>query len=98
MATLNVQEKFDPSGAHTQNATLNAAVTLTPPNANSRSLLMQCTGQNVRFTLDVTGTTPTATVGFLLYAGEPPLLVRVSSTVKVIEVAATATLIYQWGA
>jgi len=59
-------------------------------------MLMQCTGQNVRFTLD--GTTPEATVGFLLYVGQPPLLVRVSGTVKVIEEAATATLIYQWGA
>ena len=54
-------------------------------------------GQNVRYTLD--GTTPTASKGFLLKAGDPPVIIPITSgmLVKVIEEAASADLQYQWG-
>ena len=56
-----------------------------------RMVLLQCTAQNVRWTDD--GTTPTATVGMLLYAGADPYPFTGDITaLKVIQVAATAVL------
>ncbi len=84
-----------PVGSHTRNASLSSAVTLTKP-ATATRLLIQCETQNVKFTLD--GTAPTATTGFLLVASDPAILIPVGGTaVKVIEVAASASINYQWG-
>lgn len=97
IATQSVEFHFTPVGSHADGASISSALTLTPPNDDASKLLMQALGQNVRFTLD--GTTPTATKGFQLVAGDPPLLLPVTSstTVKVIEETATADLQYQWG-
>lgn len=86
---------FVPLGAHAQRNDLNAVRTLTPAAGVAADVLMiQCQTKDVRFTLD--GSNPSATVGLLIKAGDPPLIIRTSS-VKVIEVAATAVLDYQWG-
>jgi hypothetical protein len=53
--------------------------------------LLQATGQNIRWTDD--GTTPTATVGMLLYAGGDPYpFTGDLAALKFIQVAATAVL------
>lgn len=87
---------FDPLGSHTSNATISSATTLTPP-TGATLLMIQATGQNVLITLD--GTTPTATAGFTLYAGDPPSLVPVAedAVIQVIESTATARINYQFG-
>lgn len=85
-----------PVGDHTSNGSISSAVTLTPP-ATANALLIQATGQNVRYTLD--GTTPTASVGFVLRQDDQPLIVDVGAgmEIKVIQESATATVQYQWG-
>lgn len=87
---------FNPLGAHNDGLAISAAATLTPA-AGATKLLIQALDQNVRYTLD--GTTPTATKGFQLKAGDPPIIVPVDAdtTVKLIEEAATADVQYQWG-
>ena len=82
-------------GSHTQNGTISAATVLSVP-ATANGLLVQCTTKNIRYTLD--GTTPTASIGFLLTADTDPVLIMVHSddtVITVIEVAATGTVIYQ---
>ena len=87
--------RFDPIGSHTDGTAISSAATLTPADGATK-LLIQALDQNVRFTLD--GTTPTASTGFQLVAGDPPVMIWVAgATVKVIEEAATADLQYQWG-
>ena len=88
---------FTPIGAHTSQNNLSTARTLTPPNPSATKLLVQCITQNVRYTLD--GTTPTATLGFRLVAGDSPYIipVAVGNTVKFIEETATAVLQSQFG-
>lgn len=91
---------FNPIGAHSDGATISSATTLTPPTGLAvgvAKLLIQTVSQNVRYTLD--GTTPTATTGFQLVAGDPPIIIPIgaNTTVKVIQEAATADLQYQWG-
>ena len=96
VVTYAVEQIFEPVEAHQVITSLAAAHTLTaPPDASV--LLVQAFGQAVRFTLD--GTTPTATTGFQLAAGDAPLLLPISpcSRVRLIEEAAGATLQYQWG-
>ena len=82
-------------GSHTQNALLSTAVSISVP-ATAGVWYAQCETQNVRFTLD--GTVPTAAKGFVIKAGDPPIRVPVEpeSTIKVIEVSATAVLDYQF--
>lgn len=83
-----------PVGTHTSNGTLGSAVTLNKP-AGANAIIIQTTGQNVRYTLD--GTAPTTTLGFLLIADQAPVRMPVGGTaVKVIQVAATAIIQYQW--
>lgn len=91
---------FNPIGAHNDGTAISTAVTLTPPSglaAGVARLLIQAIGQNVRYTLD--GTPPTATTGFQIVAGDPPIVIPIApgTTVKVIEEAATADIQYQWG-
>lgn len=85
---------FDGVGSHTQNTSLSTAQTIAIPDG-ANALLVQCTGQNVRYTLD--GTTPTATVGFVLVANDPPVLLFGASddvTLRFIQTAASAVLEY----
>jgi len=87
--------RFDPIGSHADGTTISSATTLTPADGATK-LLIQALDQNVRLTLD--GTAPTASKGFQLVAGDPPVMVWIAgSTVKVIEEAATADIQYQWG-
>jgi len=83
------------SGSHAQDATISAATTLTQP-AGANAILIQAFAQNVRYTLD--GTTPTATLGFRIAAGDEKLIPVPASgmTVKVIEETASASIDYQW--
>lgn len=92
--------RFNPIGAHYDGTAISSATALTPPAglaAGAAKLLIQALTQNVRYTLD--GTTPTASKGFQLVAGDPPIIIPVDSStvVKVIEEAATADIQYQWG-
>jgi hypothetical protein len=97
-ASFTLSNNFYPVGAHTKDTAVNTVKTLTPP-SGANCLLLQTTTKDVRYTLD--GSVPDATTGFLLSAGEPILLmVNPGETVKVpkvIEVAASAVLQYQWG-
>lgn len=91
----NNPNSFSLIGSHTQNSSLSSAVTVTLT-SGANGLLVQCTGTNVRYTLD--GTTPTSTTGFVLYATANPVLLLASSDdtqFKFIESAASAVLIYQ---
>lgn len=83
-----------PVGSHTS-AGVASSTTLTAP-AGSSAILLQATAENIRFTLD--GTTPTASTGFQLRAGDAPLLVMLLNVtaLKFIEETATAALQYQW--
>ena len=88
--------QFAPVGSHGFDPTLTSAVALVnPPGATK--LLIQALTQNVRYTLD--GTTPTASKGFQLKAGDPPVIIPISSrtTVKIIQESATASVQYQFG-
>lgn len=94
--TLDTVQTLNPvAGGYTSGRTISAATTLTPVSGATK-LLLQTTGQNIRFTLD--GTTPTASAGFQLKAGDPPIVIPVSSAtiIKVIQEAATAVLTEQW--
>ncbi len=84
---------FTPVGAHTSNATLTSAVTLTPPTGATK-LLIQIFTANVRYRLD--GTNPTASVGFRWAAGDSVVL-SVNSAVRIIQESAGAGVEYQWG-
>lgn len=88
---------FTPTvSGHNSGLTISSATTLTIP-AGATQLMIQALTQNVRFTLD--GTTPTASLGFQLAAGDPPIILPISSTtvVKVIQETATASLQYNFG-
>jgi len=88
--------EFNPIGSHTNDTNISSATTLTPPTGATK-IMMQAVGQNVRFTLD--GTAPTASKGFQLAAGDPPVIVPMGlrTTLKVIQEAATPDFNYQWG-
>lgn len=85
---------YAPVGTHS-NPTFATATALEKP-AGATQLLIQVSGQNVRFTLD--GSDPSATKGFLITAGSDPLIISVpgSTVIKLIQVAATATVQLQW--
>ena len=90
-----IDAPFAAVGDQTRNATLNAAVTMTAP-AGANTLWMSVETQNVRVRFD--GTAPTATVGLLLYAGQTYILgVAALQAIRLIEVAASAVINYQWG-
>lgn len=88
--------QFAPLGGHYDGTTISSATELTPPDG-AKKLMIQALDKNVRITLD--GTTPTATCGFRLTAGDPPMIIPISvlTIVKVIQEAATADIQYQWG-
>jgi hypothetical protein len=92
---MNDLLRFDPIGSHVDGTDISSASTLSPEDGATK-LLIQALDQNVRITLD--GTTPTASKGFQLLAGDPPVLIWIAdSTIKVIEEAATADIQVQWG-
>lgn len=81
-------------GTHGTDTTISTATTLTPP-VGATKLILQAQGQDVRYTLD--GTTPTASVGFILYAGDTATIpVGQSAVVKVIEATSGGAVAYQW--
>src|SRR5688572_10775987 len=92
-----VEADFKPLGAHIDGTAISSAVILsdTAP-AGASKLLIQALTQNIRFTLD--GSVPTATTGFQLKAGDPPVLIPYGSgtIITVIEEAASADLQAQW--
>ncbi len=87
---------FNPVGAHNADSSGSVARTLLPV-AGATKVLLQATTQNIRFTIG--NTTPTATVGFRLTAGEVPLVVPLSpnTVIQWIQETATATLQSQFG-
>ena len=82
-------------GTQARNAALSAAVSLTAP-AGATGLLIQAFTQSVRFTLE--NTVPTATVGFQVSTTDGVVLIPVTpgQVIKVIEVAASASIEYLW--
>ena len=87
---------FNPLGAHNDGLTITSATVITLTTGATK-ILMQALTQNIRYTLD--STTPTATLGFQLKAGDPPIIVILEDGVvlTVIEETATADLQYQLG-
>lgn len=81
-------------GVHTELAA--AASTPIGMPAGAKRILIQALSQNVRYTLD--NTAATATKGFQLKAGDPPILIPIgpSMGLHVIQEAATAEIEYQW--
>lgn len=85
---------YAPIGSHSSGASISTAQTLTKP-AGASQIMIQALTQNVRYTLD--GTDPTASLGFQLLAGNPPVIIAVpGASIKVIQETATASLQYQW--
>ena len=85
---------FEPVGAHNDGLDISSAVTITIPTGATK-ILMQVQTQNARYTLD--GTAPTASKGFQLKDGDPPIIITFgnATVLKMIEEAATADLQYQ---
>lgn len=83
-------------GGH-QSYALGAAVFQPNQPIGANLLLVQALTQNARYTLD--GTTPTASVGFQLKAGDPPRYIEMAEGVKVIffREAAGAVLEFNFG-
>ena len=86
---------FNPVGANNTGLDISSAVTITLTGATK--IQIQCSAQNVRYTLD--GTAPEAAVGFQLKADDPPIILElgIDTTLKMIEEAATTVLNYQLG-
>jgi len=95
MATIQDSLWLNPVGSHSDGVDISSAVTLTPA-TGSVKLLIQALEQNIRYTLD--GTVPTASKGFQIKAGDPPITIPIGddTVIKVIEEAATADMQYQW--
>jgi hypothetical protein len=78
--------------SYVQVTSLGSATTLTIP-AGARGAHIQAESQNVRYRLD--GTSPTASVGMILYAGDPPTVLTDFAglnAAKFIEVTGSAKL------
>lgn len=88
-------DKYSVVGSHYDGTTISSVVTLTPP-TGAHGIRMQTHTQNVRYTLD--GTVPTASKGFQVKAGDPAIVLPLSTSMvlKVIEETATADIQYQW--
>ncbi len=86
---------LNPIASHSGSVVISSAFTVPIP-AGATKVVMQAISQNVRYTLD--GTAPTTTLGFQMFASDPPVTIPIgSSTVlKVIQEAATASLQYQF--
>lgn len=88
---------FNPYGAH-NSLSLTTVQTLTQP-SGSTQFIVQALSNNVRITVSENGTTPTASTGFQIKAGDPPSIIPIGSRsiIKVISEIGTANLEYQWG-
>lgn len=83
-----------PVGAHTTDATVDAATALARP-AGASFVRIQAETQAIRYTVD--GTTPTAATGFLLAVGvEKDIYVGSGASLNVIAAVAGASIQYQW--
>jgi hypothetical protein len=93
--------EFYPVGAHTQRNDLSTAQILAPADVagatGATKLMIQAQTQNVRLTLG--GTTPTASKGLQLKAGDPAVQISITSAtvITVIQETATAVIDFQWG-
>lgn len=98
MAVLKSGDEFtfNPVGDHSDGKDISSAETIAVPEGATK-LLVQALDKNVRYTLD--GTTPTASKGFQLAAGDPPIIIPIGNdmTIKMIEEASAADLQYQFG-
>lgn len=102
MSTVNVEElQFRAvKGGHNDGLDISSAVVLSPSATYNPTkapfVLIQTTTKNVRYTLD--GTTPTTSSGFVLTAGNDPVVIPVTGNIlTVIEEAATADLQFEFG-
>lgn len=89
--------KFFPLSGQTHQTYIMGAVALTLSlPLHAEGILIQALTQNIRFTLE--GTTPTASVGFQLKAGDPPLFIEIESGVilKFFREASGAILEYEY--
>jgi hypothetical protein len=90
---------FNPLAAALIRADLAAVQTLARPNTNPppTKLLVQAFDQNIRFTLY--GELPLPAFGFRITATNDPIMITLgpNTVVRVVEEAATATLMYCWG-
>lgn len=83
---------YTPVGGH-NSATIGATViTLSPP-AGSNWVILQALTQNIRLTLD--GTTPSATVGFQIRAGDPAVRIPITSTTVIKYIEETSGAVVQ---
>ncbi len=84
---------------HGRETDLSSVVTpIRPTSQVVRYLLVQCTDQNVRYTI-ANGSSPEAALGFRLTAGNDPILIPVEGPdviPRFIEETAGAALEYQW--
>lgn len=94
---LNQAFLFKPVGDHLSKSTIATAFTLTPPTDADKLMIQNDGTVDVRYTID--GTTPTATVGFVLVANDPPIIVPIDSGTEVIVIqeAEDANIQYLWG-
>lgn len=93
---VSAQIHFNPIGAHGRQTDLTSAFTPTIP-AEASMCVVQALGANVRFTLD--GTTPTASVGFQVVAGDVERILPIGpdTVLRFIQEASGAELQYQFG-
>jgi hypothetical protein len=87
-------DRTKPIGAQITDAALSAVKTFLKP-ADANGCLINAVTQNVRYTLDGS-TAPTASVGLLMVAGQAPIYLEPGASLKVIEVAASASISLQW--
>ena len=72
---------------------VNTMTTLNVPN-NTVEVLVQALTQNIRYTLD--GSTPTASYGFRLTAGNDPIRIQMAPTTTLKFISETAGAILEW--
>jgi hypothetical protein len=83
---------------HGREPDLSSVVTPVRPDGVVRYILVQCTGENVRYTI-AAGSSPAAALGFRLTAGNDPILIPVEGPdviPRFIEETAGAALEFQW--
>lgn len=92
-------QPFIPLNGETHHSTILGAVALTLSlPLHARGILIQAVSQNIRFTMD--GTTPTASTGFQIVAGDPPVFIELTQNnrlvLKFIREASGAVLEYEY--
>lgn len=95
--TQNNPNAFVPLAESTHNTYIMGASVLTPSiPLHANGILVQALTQNIRFTL--TGTNPSASTGFQLKAGDPPLFIGLDRniTLKFFREASGAVLEYEY--